>query len=65
MTNTENTKSVTLADLTTRLGLPDHEQSAVAAWTGDPYGTTWTEDEAEMFLEAWQVDQGRIARGEG
>ncbi len=52
----EDTMAVDLAELTKRFGLPDHEQSAVSAWTGDPYGTTWSEEEAEVLRQAWEAD---------
>jgi prevent-host-death family protein len=51
---------VDLAELTRRFGLPAHEQSAVAAWTGDPYGTTWSEEDADQLHQAWEADQIRI-----
>lgn len=44
---------VTLAELTTMLGLPDHEQSAVASFTGKPYGSQWTQEEAREICEIW------------
>jgi hypothetical protein len=44
---------VTLAELTAMLGLPEHEQSAVASFTGEPYGTEWTLAEAREICETW------------
>ena len=51
---------INIAELTKRFGRPDHEQSAVAAWTGDPYGTTWSEAEADQLHQAWEADGLRI-----
>lgn len=50
-----------ITDLTTRLGLPAHEQSAVLSWTGEAVGHTWTESEADELVEAWSADAERIA----
>lgn len=47
---------VTLAELTKRLGLPDHEQSAVGSWTGEGFGHVWTEAEAAELIEIWNAD---------
>lgn len=52
---------MTIADLTERLGLPAHEQSAVAAWTGDGPDATYTEAEIAELVAAWQADSDRIA----
>jgi hypothetical protein len=56
---------IDIAELTKRFGRPDHEQSAVAAWTGDPYGTTWDKEEADQLHQAWEVDQFRIGNEKG
>lgn len=53
--------TVTLAELTRRLGLPEDRQDAVAAWVGDPWGTIWTEDDAAELVAIWAADQARIA----
>lgn len=58
MTQTEDTdKTVGIADLTRLLGLPDHEQSAVGSWTGDPWGTKYTAAEALDLIAAWHADR--------
>lgn len=54
-------KTVTLAQLTERFGLPASQQQGVYAWTnahGDPSGDSplWTEDEARELLEVWNDD---------
>jgi len=56
---------VDIAELTKRFGLPEPEQSAVAAWTGDPFGTTWSEEEADQLHQAWEADQIRIDDEQG
>lgn len=61
----QNALSVDIVGLTKRFGLPDHEQSAVAAWTGDPWGTTWTEEDADQLHQAWEADQFRIDAEQG
>lgn len=53
------TPPVDLAELTRRMGLPEDEQSAVAAWTGDPYGTVWTEAEADQLVMTWNGHRER------
>lgn len=50
---------IDIVELTKRLGLESHEQSAVAAWTGDPYGTQWNEAEADELVEAWKSEQAK------
>lgn len=50
---------IDIVELTKRFGLQAHEQSAVAAWTGDKYGTTWTEAEAQELLEVWEAEKAR------
>lgn len=62
MTTNDEPRTVTLAELTSRLGLPDHDMSSVLAWTGagtDPRHT-WTESEAAELIAAWRVDEARI-----
>lgn len=56
LTRYQEDKVVDIAELTKRFGLPEHEQSAVSAWTGDPYGTLWSEEEAEVLRQAWEAD---------
>lgn len=56
---------ITIVELTERFGLPVDEQSAVASWTGDPHGTTWTEEEADQLHQAWEADQLRIDDEQG
>jgi hypothetical protein len=51
---------VDIAELTERFGLAADQQSAVAAWTGDPWNTQWTADEAEQLHQAWEADELRI-----
>jgi len=55
-------RNISIGELTHRLGLPASDQSAVAAWTGEPRGSEWTESEAVQLAYAWSVDQARIAR---
>lgn len=52
MTNEERT--IDLPELTARLGLAAHEQSAVQAWSGEDYGHRWTEEEAADLTKVWQ-----------
>lgn len=53
MTNTENAKTVDLAELTSRLcGSAAHEQQTVAAFA-DGQGP-WTEDEAAEIEQIWR-----------
>lgn len=47
---------IDLPELTARLGLPAHEQSAVQAWSGEDYGHLWTEAEAAELAEQWKQD---------
>lgn len=54
MTETQSTKTVDIVELTKMLGLPDSDQSAVSSWTGEPYGTTWTQEEAAELVEIWK-----------
>ncbi len=58
MTDTGNT--IDYIELTARLGLPDHEQSAVLSWTNEDATATWTEDEAEELIGRWHADTARI-----
>lgn len=51
---------IDIAELTKRFGLPENEQSAVAAWTGEPWDTTWSEEDADQLHQAWEADQIRI-----
>jgi hypothetical protein len=46
---------VTLADLTARLGLDDHEQQAVLSFSGEPVDKVWTEIEARDLITAWEA----------
>ncbi len=52
---------VDLAELTKRLGLPDHEQQAVLSFSGEEPGHIWTEDEADDLIQAWRLEGLRIA----
>jgi len=61
---TENEITKTVADLTEALGLPAHEQDAVAAWCGesmrDLHGVTgwrpvWTADEMAELVRIWHL----------
>lgn len=54
MTETQNiaAKTIDLAELTSRLGRPDHEQQGVAAFA-DSQGP-WTEDEAAEIAHVWE-----------
>lgn len=61
MTDTENT--IDIVELTARLGLPAHEQSAVLAWTNEQPDHEWTETEAEGLLDIWAADTERIGLG--
>ena len=56
-------KRITRAELTARLGLPEHEQEAVFSWTGelDRYHT-WSEDEVPDLIKMWKNDAKRIER---
>ena len=56
---------IDIAALTERFGLPADQQSAVASWTGDPWGTTWSEEDAEQLHQAWEADQIRIDDEQG
>jgi hypothetical protein len=51
MTTNRNEKTVDLAELTSRLGRPDHEQQGVAAFA-DSQGP-WTEGEATLIERVW------------
>ncbi len=63
MADNEITKTV--ADLTEALGLPEHEQDAVAAWCGEPtqnmYGPgftlrpVWTDAEMAELVRIWHL----------
>lgn len=56
---------VDLAELTRMIGLEPDQQSAVQAFTGDPYGTTWTDAEAAELVRVWNAtDSDGIYRGE-
>jgi hypothetical protein len=57
-------KTLTVADLTERLGLPAHEQSTVASWTGkeglltsSPDGPRWapvfSEADLDLYVTLW------------
>lgn len=58
-----------IADLTRALGLPDHEQNAVASWTGETTDNMTEKlfDQAWMdeMQRAWVEDSARIAREQG
>jgi hypothetical protein len=54
MTDTEPT--IDYVELTARLELPDHEQSAVLAWANVNPGHLWTEAEADRLVEIWAAD---------
>jgi hypothetical protein len=56
MTDTEPT--IDYVELTARLELPDHEQSAVLAWANVSQGHLWTEAEADRLVEIWAADTG-------
>lgn len=53
-------KTIDLAELTRRLGEPDHNQAAVAAWTGEPDGTMWSEHEVAQLDIIRRADRARI-----
>lgn len=56
-------KRITLAELTARLGLPEHEQEAVFSWTGElDRNHTWWEAAVPDMIEAWKNDAERIER---
>jgi len=59
--DTEATMDV--AELTARLGLPEHEQSAVLAWTGESADHIWTETDAVELADIWAADIERIELG--
>jgi prevent-host-death family protein len=51
-------RGLDIADLTRFLGLPDHEQEAVFAWTGETgRDKRWTEQEAAELAEIWKADK--------
>jgi len=64
MMNTGTQDTIDYVELTARLGLPEHEQSAVLAWTGEDAGHEWTDTEAEELAGVWAADTERI-RTEG
>lgn len=49
-----------IVELTAYLGQPDHEQSAVLAWTGEALDHLWTATEAEQLAGVWAADTERI-----
>jgi hypothetical protein len=66
-------KTLTVADLTDRLGLRPEEAEAVAGWCGESdtwgpvgHGYGWRpvfdEDDIAELTAAWQADAARIAR---
>lgn len=57
-------KKIDIAQLTTLLGRPASDQSAVQAWTGTPYGTTWTPAEARELKDLWIKDQNSMVTDE-
>lgn len=59
MTDTEDT--IDIVELTARLGLPDHEQEAVLAWTGRDADWGWTTREVDELIEIWNADTARVA----
>jgi hypothetical protein len=59
---TENEITKTVADLTEALGLPEHEQEAVAAWCGEDrvyadgsWVRLWTADEMAELVRIWHL----------
>lgn len=58
MTNTQNT--IDYIELTARFGLPDTDQSALLAWTGEDADHEWTIAEADELAEIWAADVDRI-----
>lgn len=59
-----------IVELTARLGLEPHEQSAVLAWTNETLDHEWTEREADELADVWSADIERWrhdtgAMGEG
>lgn len=67
MTTNDEPRTVTLAELTSRLGLPDHDMSSVLAWTGagtDPQHT-WTESEAVELIAIWRNTAARSTVEDG
>lgn len=63
MTDTGTT--IDYIELTARLGLPDHDQSAVLAWINRNADHLYTEDEADLMIEIWHADVRRIDRERG
>jgi hypothetical protein len=57
---TDMQTTIDYIELTARLGLPDHEQSAVLAWTGESADHLWTEADAEDLAGMWAADTERI-----
>jgi hypothetical protein len=62
---TDTEATIDYRELTARLGLPDHEQSAVLAWTNYGADHLYTEDEADEMIEMWHADVRRIDRERG
>lgn len=61
MTKTYDTgTTIDYVELTARLGLPAHEQSAVLAWTGEDASHLWTDGEADELVGVWAADTQRI-----
>jgi hypothetical protein len=56
---------IDLAELTARLGHPDHNQQAVLAWTNEDEGHLWTEAEVEELIAISAADTARIDRERG
>jgi len=48
-------KTVTLADMTRRLGLEDHQQNIVIAYMNE--SGPWTEAQARNLIRAWHNDR--------
>lgn len=55
-----NPKTVDVAQLTARIGLPADQQSTVGTWTGEPdlwqagsWVPAWTDAEAEALVKLW------------
>lgn len=51
--------TIDLPELTQRLGLPTHEQTAVQAFSGESYGYQWTAAEANEVIRAWREAEQR------
>lgn len=60
--DTDTEATFDYVELTARLGLAEHEQSAVLAWTGEDADHLWTDAEADELVGVWAADTERIAQ---